>query len=131
MFLQVFADGTVIDSEGVHRVSPDALRPVTEALRMSEIYRQKGHCGGPATDFIEQVHMVVFERSYGKLKANAFSYSGNTHGCDPSVKHLHNALDGLQAKMAGSPTPTVAAPVAPTNQPAQRGGPILGLSPGR
>ena len=32
MFLMVYADGTVIDSEGVHRLGRDALKDVTAAL---------------------------------------------------------------------------------------------------
>src|SRR5207249_2956806 len=77
MFLQVFADGTVIDGEGVHHVGPDVLRPIIEALQSGELSRIRGHCGAPATDYIESVHVTVFERSLGRLRANAFSYSGN------------------------------------------------------
>ena len=33
MFLQVFADGTVIDSEGVHRLGSADIRPLYEAIR--------------------------------------------------------------------------------------------------
>jgi hypothetical protein len=99
MFLQVFADGTVIDSDGAHRVSRDALKPVLEALHAGDLYRLHGHCGGPPTDFLEQVSVVVYERSLGRLRANAFSFSGNPQGCDPSVRNLQAALDGLQAKI--------------------------------
>lgn len=133
MFLQVFADGTVIDSEGVHRVSSEVLRPVLEAVRQSEIHRQKGHSGAPATDFIELVQIVVYEKSYGKLKATSFSYSGNTQGCDPSVKHLHAALENLQAKMAGQPTPHAGpSPISTTHVPRNEPqGTVIGLTPGR
>ncbi len=108
MFLQVFADGTVIDSEGVHHASREAIKEVVNALEPSELYRFKGHCGAPSTDFVEQVHLVVYERTLGRLRANAFSFSGNTQGCDHAVVHLQNALDGLQARLsrpATSPTP--------------------------
>ncbi|HMB03598.1 MAG TPA: hypothetical protein VKP69_07640, partial [Isosphaeraceae bacterium] len=106
MFLQVFSDGTVIDGEGAHRVGPDALKPVVTALQTGDFARLKGHCGGPATDYVEQVHVVVFERSLGRLRANAFSYSGNPQGCDHSVHHLHAALDALQAKISRPMTAT-------------------------
>jgi hypothetical protein len=112
MFLQVFADGTVIDSEGVHHVGRDALKPIIEALEAGEIYRQKGHCGAPATDFVESVHIVVFERVLGRLRANSFSYSGNPQGCDNSVRHLHATLDNLQSKLFRTAPTTTPAPPA-------------------
>jgi hypothetical protein len=105
MLLQVFADGTIIDGEGVHRVSQDALKPVVEAVASGELAKLKGHCGGPAGDFIENVHVVVFERSLGRLRANSFSYSGNPQGCDHAVHQLQKALDDLQNKLS---------PMAPT-----------------
>lgn len=110
MFLQVFADGTILDGEGVHHVSQDDLKPLIEALQAGDVYRLKGHCGGPATDFIESVHVTVFERSLGRLRASSFSYSGNPQGCDSAVRHLHATLDSLQAKImrppaAPSPSP--------------------------
>ena len=108
MILQVFADGTVIDGEGVHRVGPDAIKPVVDAVSSGEFAKLKGHCGGPAGDFIESVHVVVFERSLGRLRANSFSYSGNPQGCDHAVHQLQKALDELQAKLS---------PMAPSNTP--------------
>jgi len=119
MLLQVFADGTVIDGEGVHRVSSEALKPVFDAVSSGELAKLKGHCGGPAGDFIENVHVVVFERSLGRLRANAFSYSGNPQGCDHAVIHLQKALDELQNKLNGV-APTVASPTvsAAPNTPA-------------
>ena len=82
MFLQIFADGTVIDSEGVHHVRPADLKPIVEAVQSGELYRLRGHCGAPSTDFIEYVHIVVYERRLGRLQAHSFSYSGNPQGCD-------------------------------------------------
>jgi hypothetical protein len=123
MFLQVFADGTVIDSEGVHRVGREGIKPVLDALRSDELYRIKGHCGGPPTDFLEDIHYVVFERSYGRLRANAFSFSGNPQGCDPSVRKLHAALELLQTRIGqATPTGPVSSPAAPTSHaaPAER-----------
>jgi hypothetical protein len=103
MFLQIFTDGTVIDSEGVHRLKPADLKPVSAAVQSGELYRVRGHCGAPATDFIEYVHIVVYERRMGRLTANTFSYSGNPQGCDHAIRHLHWALENLQAKLSQQP----------------------------
>lgn len=118
MFLQVFADGTVIDSEGVHNVGRAGVKPVLAALESPEVHRLRGHCGAPSTDFVEQVQMVVYERSLGRLRANAFSFTGNPQGCDHAVRHLQTALEGLQTKL-GRPTPgSTATPAIPTGAPA-------------
>lgn len=114
MFLQVFADGTVLDSEGVHHVSPEALRPLAEAIQATEALRLRGHCGGPPTDFIEQVHVVVYDRALGRLRANAFSCSGNLQGCDPAVRQLQAAIEAFQVKLGGSST----APTTSSSPPA-------------
>ncbi len=103
MFLQVFADGTVIDSEGVHRLRPSELKPITEVVQSGEIYRLRGHCGAPSTDFIDYVHIIVYERRFGRLSAHSFSYSGNPQGCDHIIRHLHTALENLQAKLSRQP----------------------------
>ena len=124
MLLQVFADGTVIDGEGAHHVGPDALRPVVDAVASGDLAKLKGHCGGPAGDFIENVHVVVFERSLGRLRASSFSYSGNPQGCDHAVHHLQKVLDELQAKL--SPNAPTAGPTA-SNPPAPN--PALGTPP--
>ena len=114
LFLQVFADGTVLDSEGVHRIDRESLIPLIRAIESADTSKLKGHCGGPPTDFVEQVHMVVYERTFRGLRANAFSYSGNPQGCDPSVKALQVAADALQARLAattsGHPATTPAQP---------------------
>jgi hypothetical protein len=111
MFMEVFADGTVIDGEGVHHVSAEALKPVVEAVASGELAKLRGHCGGPAGDFIENVHVIVFDRALGRLRASSFSYSGNPQGCDHAVHHLQKVLDELQTKLSpvapGSPAPTV------------------------
>ena len=130
-FLQVYADGTVLDTEGVHKVGPEAMKPLLEALRQGELYRSKGHCGAPSTDFVELAHVVVYERSYGKLKATAFSYSGNPQGCDPSIKHLHVALEALQTKLMNTAAPAPAAPShasTPRDPVGHSGAPVLGLT---
>lgn len=115
MFLQVFADGTVIDGSGVHKLNPEMLKPVVEAVSSGDFARIKGHCGGPAGDTFENIHVVTYERAYGKLRANAFSYSGNPQGCDHSVHHLHKVLEELQLKLdnpaAGAMTASAGAPV--------------------
>lgn len=105
MFLQVFADGTVIDSEGVHRISPTDLRPIAELVGSGELGRLRGHCGAPSSDFIEEVHIVVYEHRLGRLAAVPFSYSGNPQGCDPSLKQLHTLIENLQVKLSGQPSP--------------------------
>jgi hypothetical protein len=103
MFLQVFADGTVIDSEGVHHIRPADLRPIIDAVQSGDLYRLRGHCGAPSTDFIEYVHVVVFERRLGRLTAHSFSYAGNGQGCDPAIRQVHTALENLQAKLSRQP----------------------------
>jgi hypothetical protein len=120
MFLQVFADGTVVDSEGVHHIRPAELKPITDVVQSGEVYRLRGHCGAPSTDFIEYVHIVVYERRFGRLQAHAFSYSGNPQGCDHIIRHLHAALENLQAKLSHAPMPAStgidgASPATPLN----------------
>jgi hypothetical protein len=114
MFLQVFADGTIIDSEGVHNVGQEALKPLIEALQAGDLYRTKGHCGAPGADYVETIHVIVFERSLGRLRSNAFSYSGNPQGCSSAIAHLHGTLENLQAKLVRAmPAGPIAGPVAP------------------
>jgi hypothetical protein len=103
MFLQVFTDGTVVDSEGVHHLKPADLRPIVDLVQSGELYRLKGHCGAPATDFIEYVHIVVYEHRLGRLMAHSFSYSGNPQGCDHAIRRIHLALENLQAKLSRQP----------------------------
>jgi hypothetical protein len=100
MFLQIFADGTVIDSDGVHRLSAADLKPIVEAIQSGEFARVRGHCSTPSGDFVEHVHLVVFERRMGRLQAHSFSYSGNPQGCDHAVRHLHTVLEAVQAKLS-------------------------------
>jgi hypothetical protein len=129
MFLQVYADGTVIDSEGVHHVGADVMQPLGQALQAGELSQLKGHCGGPPTDFIEQVHITIYEHYRGRLRANNFSFSGNPAGCDPAVRTLHAAIEALQLKISGPPVTTTATAVntapAETQAPAA---PALGLT---
>jgi hypothetical protein len=108
MLLQVFTDGTVIDSEGVHRLSASELRPLVEATQNGELSRVRGHCGTPSNDFIEYVHIVIFERRMGRLQAHSFSYAGNPQGCDNGIRYLHTALENLQAKLSRQPAATAA-----------------------
>ena len=117
MFLEIFADGTVIDSEGTHKISADLLRPIAQVIQSGELMKLKGYCGGPAADFIEQHQVVVYDRYLGRLRAHAFSFSGNPQGCDASVKQLNAAVDAVQAKLTSpatgtaTSTPTASAPV--------------------
>jgi hypothetical protein len=133
IFLQIFADGTVIDLEGVHHIGGDLMRPLVDSLRQGDIYRIKGHCGAPSTDFVEVAHVVVYERSYGKLRATSFSYSGNPQGCDASVRKLHAALDSIQTRLStpAAPSTAPAQPSGPApSRPAQGPGtPVLSLTP--
>jgi hypothetical protein len=157
MFLQVFTDGKVIDSEGIHRVRQADLKPITDAVQSGELYRIHGHCGAPSTDFIEYVHVVAYEKRFGRLMAHPFSYSGNAQGCDHIVLHIHKALDTLQGKLgrqavtesagtasasgasngsrfippANTPNPASAAPLGagrPSVSPGYPSGPVIPLS---
>ena len=49
MLLQVFTDGTVIDSEGVHRLSASELRPLVEAIQNSELRQFEATAARPPT----------------------------------------------------------------------------------
>jgi hypothetical protein len=118
MFLQIFADGTVVDSEGVHHIRPADLKPIVDTVQSGDLSRLRGHCGAPSTDFIEYVHVVVYERRFGRLQANSFSYSGNPQGCDHAIRHLHTAIENLQSKLSRQPgaesaSTASAAPVSP------------------
>jgi hypothetical protein len=129
MFLQVFSDGTVIDSEGVHRLGPADLRPLVELIQSGELGRLRGHCGTPSSDFIEHVQMIAFERRMGRLQAHSFSYSGNPQGCDEAVRRLHAIVENIQARVSrpASASPTASAPAdAPLSgtSPAQNPGPL-------
>lgn len=125
LFLEVFADGTVLDSEGIHRVDRESLRPLIQAIQAADPARLKGHCGGPPTDFVEQVHVVAFERTLRGLRANAFSYSGNPQGCDPAVRNLHAVIDAFQARLTGSGEGPAVAP-GPAPVPAASSPPATG-----
>jgi hypothetical protein len=119
MILQVFADGTAIDSEGVHHLTASDLRPLSEAIQNGDLYRVRGHCGTPSNDFIEYVHIVVFERRMGRLQAHSFSYAGNPQGCDNGIRYLHTALENIQAKLSRQPAPTAStSPGTATSSPA-------------
>jgi hypothetical protein len=103
MFLQVFADGTAIDSDGVHRLSAADLRPIAEVIQGGELTRVRGHCSSPSADFVEYVQIVVFERRMGRLQAHSLSYSGSPQGCDPTIRHLHTVIETVQAKLSRQP----------------------------
>jgi hypothetical protein len=118
MFMQIFADGTVVDSEGVHHVRPADLKPIFDLVQAGDLYRIRGHCGAPSTDFIEYVHVVIYERRLGRLQAHSFSYSGNPQACDHSIRHLHAAIENLQTKLSRPPvttSPSIGSSPAPIN----------------
>ena len=133
MFIQIFADGTVMDSEGVHRVGPAQLRPIAELLQAGDLAKLDGHCGGPSTDFIEQVHVVAFDRFRGKLRATPFSFSGNGQGCDPSVRELNAAIDAIQMKLTAPTSPSLGTGTGQPIPPPLGGSPPppIGLTPER
>jgi hypothetical protein len=113
--LQIYADGTLLDSGGVHHLGQEAIRPLVQVLQSNDFTRLKGHCGGPPTDFVEQVHVVVYDRSRGRLRAHSFSHSGNAQGCDPALRQLQAVVESLQTKLTGpAPAPSLGdAPPAP------------------
>ena len=98
MFLQIFADGTVVDSEGVHHVRPADLKPIVDAVQSGELYRLRGHCGAPSTDFIEYVHIVAYERRLGRLRPIRSRIRETRRDATMSIRHLHTALENLQAQ---------------------------------
>ena len=69
MLLQVFADGTVIDSEGVHRLSDSDLRPLVEATQNSELAARSR----PLRNALQRLHRI---RSYRHLRAPYGTPSG-------------------------------------------------------
>jgi hypothetical protein len=113
MFLQIHADGTVIDTEGVHKVGADVMRPLVEALRAADVGRIKGHCGGPPVDFVQQVLITVYDPNRGRLQANSFSFSGNPTGCDPAIGKIQAAIDAVQTKISPAVPAAAAAPLTP------------------
>jgi len=125
LFMQVYADGTVIDTDGVHSLGRQGIKGVLQALESGELYRIKGHCGSPSTDFVEQVQMVVYERSLRGLRANSFSFSGNTQGCDHAVQHLQKALEEIQMKLGRVAASTNPPASSTTPEPLQPSAPIL------
>jgi hypothetical protein len=132
MFLEVFADGTVIDSDGVHHIRPADLRPIVDAVQSGDLYRVRGHCGAPSTDFVEYVHVIIYERRLGRLSAHSFSYSGGTQGCDQSIRQLHAVLENLQAKISRQSSPMQAGPspiVTPLGSASLPGGPAPAFGP--
>ena len=121
MFMQIFTDGTVIDSEGVHHLRPADLKPIMDLLQSGDLTRTRGHCGSPATDFVEYVNIVVYERRLGRLMAHSLSYSGNTQGCDHAVRHLHTTLENLQMKLSRTPGGSQPAAGSPGGSPVPLG----------
>ncbi|MGC8641595.1 MAG: hypothetical protein ACP5XB_17145 [Isosphaeraceae bacterium] len=128
MFLQVFADGTVIDSEGVHRLGSAEIRPLYEAVQSGELTHLRGHCGTPSNDFTEYVHVIVFERRMGRLQAHSFSYGGNPQGCESGLRTLHAALENIQVKLSRQPGAS-STPVGAATAPAPVPGPAQGPLP--
>ncbi len=51
MFMQVFADGTVVDSEGVHHLRPADLRPIVDAVQSGDAVPTQGTLRGARDRF--------------------------------------------------------------------------------
>ena len=104
MFLQVFTDGTVIDSEGVHRLRSADLKPIMDLVQSGELYRDAGplRCAG------DGFHRVCERRG---LRAPAGSADGALvlvfraipQGCDHAIRHLHTTLENMQVKFSRTP----------------------------
>lgn len=129
MFMQIYADGTVIDSEGIHRMAAADIQPIADLVASGDLSRARGHCGAPSSDFIEDVQVIVYERRLGRLAAQSFSYSGNPQDCDHPVKHLHALVESLQMKLSGQPAPATpsAGPAPLAANPA--GPPVVATGP--
>ena len=122
MFLQIFADGTVIDSEGVHRSRSAELRPIAEPSRIGELGRLRGHCGTPSSDFIEEVHVIVYERRLGRLSRTRSRTPATPRAAITGSANLHTVIENIQAKLSHQPGMAAAAPGA-TNPAPNIGGP--------
>jgi len=91
-----------------------------------DLSRNRGHCGAPSSDFIEEVQFIVYERRLGRLAAQPFSYSGNPQDCDHSVKHLHALIESLLLKLSGQPDLAAHShPGGPAPEAAVQSGPAL------
>jgi hypothetical protein len=131
MFLQIYADGTVIDNDGVHRVGGDVLRPIVQAIQSGDLHRARPFCGGPSADFLEQVQLIVYERSLGRLRAMRLGYSGNPQGCDEAIQKLHKAVEALTARVSPAPTPPASPSLPADNSPPTppADAPVIPLTP--
>ncbi len=104
-FLQVFEDGTVLDARGVHQVDPRALQPLAKAIEGVLDSWNLEHCGGVSHGMIDQIHVVLYQRGFGRLRARALSYSGNLDGCDTRIARLHRSIETFRAILEGRVPP--------------------------
>lgn len=133
MFLHVFADGTVMDSAGLHHSDPAQLDRLRDVLKDTPVDSLEGHCDGTAGDYLEVVYVILYQRAGGKIRARTLSYAGNTQGCDPALQKLQATLEGFQAHLSSptmpglgtalpdfgpAPAPTVGSPTTPEVNPA-------------
>lgn len=125
VFLQIYMDGTVVDSQGVHRLSKGDLAPIVQAIQACDVTQRQPHCGGQSSDYLEAVQFVVYDRSGNKLRAHAFSCSGDFRGCDQGLQRLQVVLDELMAKLSGAPAAADAAAPTIAERPAQQPAPDL------
>lgn len=135
VFLQIYTDGTVLDSQGIHRLQRSEMAPIIQAIQACDVTRRPAHCGGQSSDYLEAVQFVIHDRSSGKLRAHAFSCSGDIRTCDQGLQRLQMVLDELMTKFSGGPSPDAGAvgpgPVAsgPIVSTPAGGGPSLPIAP--
>lgn len=102
VFLHLYADGTVMDSSGLHHSDPgqlEILRGVLEDLPLDELDH---HYPGAAAGDLEVIQMIVYQRSKGRIRAVSFSYSGDPGDAPPAIRRLHSALESFQMHLAGA-----------------------------
>lgn len=114
LFLQVYADGTVMDSAGLHHADPARLGAVRDALAALPLDGLDHHYPGPAAGDLEVIQLIVYRRSKGKIQAVPVSYSGEPSGAPEEVRRLNEALEDFEIHLAGGPVD------APTTAPAPR-----------
>jgi hypothetical protein len=115
LFMHIFADGTVMDSNGLHHSDPAAFERLKDTLRETPLEQLERHTEGTASDYLEVVYLVAYQRAGTKLRAVPLSHAGNTSTAPPSLQRLHAALEAFQAHISspvpGTPAAAMSAPV--------------------
>jgi hypothetical protein len=112
LFMHIYADGTVMDSSGLHNADPTKLEALRDVLSTLPLNALELHYPGPAAGDLEVIQVVVYQRSKGKIRAVPFSYSGDPSEAPPEIRRLHAALESFQMQFAGegfehSPAPAL------------------------